>query len=447
MIVMKKHLPRRTFLRGVGATLALPLLDGMMPALAKTRETARRCFGAVYAPNGLIAEQWTPAIDGAAFEFSPVLQPLAPFRDRLLVISGLANRPADALPGEGSGDHARAGASWLSGSHVKKTEGAPEGGVTVDQVLARELGRETQLASLELSLESRELVGACDLGYSCAYIGAIAWKSPTLPLLPEHDPRAVFERLFGATDSTDEHVLAARLRQNRSILDAVKEKVSALQRLLGPADSTRLTEYLDAVRDVERRIQKAEEHSRRDIEIVERPAGVPDTFDEYAALMFELLALALQADLTRVFTFMIGGELSSRSYPQIGVPDAHHALSHHQYDPAKVAKCAKINNYHCELLAHLLRRLQSTHDSEGSVLDRVTMLYGTGLGNSDRHTHFDLGTVLISSGADGFKGGRHVRYPTETPLSNLHLSVLRDMAVPVERFGDGTRILGELSGV
>jgi hypothetical protein len=449
MIVMKKHLPRRTFLRGAGTALALPFLDSMVPALFASRAADaqfRRCFGAVYAPNGLIASEWTPAAEGSAFEFSPILQPLAPFRDRLLVLSGLANRPADALPGEGSGDHARAGATWLSGVHVKKTEGAPEGGVTIDQILAQMSGGETQLASLELSLESRELVGACDLGYSCAYTGAIAWRSPTMPLLPEHDPRAVFERLFGATDSTDAAVRSARLRQNRSILDAVTEKAARLQQNLPAGDRTKLAEYLEAVRDIERRIQKAEEQSRREIETVERPAGVPDTFEDYATLMFDLLVMALQADLTRVFTFMIGGELSSRTYPQIGVPDGHHGVSHHQYNPEKMAKCAKINTYHCELLARFLSKLQSTRDGTGSLLDRTTIVYGTGLGNSDRHTHFDLGTLLIT-GASGFRGGRHVRYPKDTPLSNLHLSVLMNMGARVEMFGDSTGTLKELSGL
>jgi hypothetical protein len=440
-------LPRRTFLRGAGAALALPFLDAMVPAMAKAQDgsaSAKRGFGAVYVPNGFIESEWTPRLDGAAFELTPALKSLGSFRDRLLVVSGLANRPADALPGEGSGDHARAGATWLSGVHIKKTEGAPEAGPTLDQLLAAELGRDTQLRSLELSLESRELVGACDLGYSCAYTAAVAWRSPTIPLLPEHDPRALFERLFGAADSTDAGVQRMRRQQNLSVLDAVREKVVRLERALGPGDLTRLDEYLDALREVERRIQTAEQEHASDLGVIERPAGVPDTFEDYATLMMDLLALALQTDLTRVFTFMIGGELSSRSYPEIGVPDGHHAISHHQYDPAKMAKCAKINGYHCQLFARLLTKLAAVRDGDGSLLDRLTILYGTGLGNSDRHTHFDLGTVLISSRHDGFRPGRHLKLPTNTPLSNLHLSVLTKLGRAADRFGDSTGTLGEL---
>jgi hypothetical protein len=449
MVLKKLSLPRRTFLRGAGATLALPFLDAMVPALvAKTDQVnARRCFGAVYAPNGFIESEWTPQSEGAVFELTPILSPLAPFRDRLLVLSGLANRPADAVAGEGAGDHARAGATWLSGVHVKKTEGAPEAGITVDQLLATELGGDTQLPSLELSLESRELVGACDLGYSCAYTAAVAWRTPTMPLLPEHDPRALFERLFGSTDSTDPRVRLLRLQQNLSILDVIKERLVRLQRSLGTGDLTRLDEYLEAVRSVEHRIQTAEEHGLSDLSVVDRPAGVPEAFEDYATMMTDLLVIALQADLTRVFTLMIGGELSSRSYPQIGVPDGHHGISHHQYDPVKMAKCAKINAYHYQLFARLLTKLAATPDGEGSLLDRLTVLYGTGLGNSDRHTHFNLATVLISSGRDGFKAGRHLRFPTSTPLSNLHLSLMTRLGRAADRFGDSTGRLTELEGI
>jgi hypothetical protein len=447
MIVTKKCLPRRTFLRGLGAAVALPLLDGMMPAFAGAisgRTTARR-LGVFYVPNGIIMNQWTPASEGASYELTPVLQPLAAFREQMLVLSGLDDKPGVPLPNEGAGDHARAASTFLTGVHVKKTEGADlEAGVSMDQIAAQQLGKETQLASIEITMEYTEMLGACDAGYSCAYSNTIAWRSPTTPLPMEVDPRAIFERLFGDGDSTDRSARLVRIQEDRSILDALAQDVRRLDKRLGPRDHTKLAEYLDAIRDVERRIQKAEEQSARDLPVIERPAGVPSTFEEQATLMFDLLALAYQADLTRVGTFMMGHEVSSRAYPEIGVPDAHHPISHHQGDKEKIAKCAKVNVFHAKLFAYFLEKMRSTPDGDGSLLDHSIFLYGGGMSDGNQHSHLNLPILLVGGGAGQLKGGRHLRYPKETPLTNLHVALLDKLGVSVDRFGDSTGQLPQL---
>jgi hypothetical protein len=355
------------------------------------------------------------------------------------VLTGLDLQPAAALPGEGAGGHARAGGAFLTVEHPKKTEGSDiHAGISLDQLAAKALGQQTQLASLELSLDSTEFAGSCDGGYSCAYVNTLSWRGATTPLPMENHPRAVFERLFGDGDSTDSAARQARLQKDRSILDSVTEEVANLQRGLGARDQTKLTEYLEAIRDVERRIQNAEEQSAQELPSVERPAGIPSSYAEHAKLMFDLQVLAYQCDLTRVITLMMAREVSTRSYREIGVPDPHHPISHHQGDPQKIEKVVKINVFHAQLLAYFLEKLQSTPDGDGSLLDHVTILRGSGMSNGDAHDHRGLPILLVGGGAGQIKGGRHVRYPQGTPLANLYLTVLEKLGFPMDRIGDST---------
>ena len=451
MIITKKHLPRRTVLRGLGATLALPLLDAMVPALTATSRTAARGarrMAVVYTPNGMMMPNWSPKGEGHAFELSPILEPLAPFRDQLLVLSGLADQYGWPQGDEGAGDHARASATFLTGVHIRKTEGADiRGGVSMDQIAARTLGAETQLGSLELALESVEFLGACDAGYSCAYANTIAWRSPTTPLPMVNDPGAVFERLFGVSDSTDRAARLALIEKQQSILDAVTDKVTGLRGALGPGDRAKLTEYLDAIRDAERRIQKAKEQSDRELPVVDRPSGIPRTFKEHARLMFDLLVLAFQTDMTRVSTFMLGREVSGRAYPEIGVPDSHHPASHHQNDPEKLAKLSKVNVFHMQQFAYFVDRLRAIPDGDGSLLDSSMLLYGCGISDSNVHMHDNLPIVLVGGAGGTIKGGRHIRYPKDTPVTNLFLSMLDRLGVPAESLGDSTGRVEHLSDV
>jgi hypothetical protein len=441
MIVTKKYMSRRTVLRGVGASLSLPLLDGMVPAFADIGSTAAkppRRLGAIYAPNGMNMSDWTPNSEGA-FELSPILQPLAPFQDQVLVVSGLDNNAADQIPGEGSGDHSRSSAGYLTGAHAKKTEGADlQNGISMDQIAAKELGKHTQLASLELALEANDMAGGCEHGYSCAYTGTISWTSAKTPLPVETDPRAVFERLFGSSASTERHARLARIKMERSILDTVTERLAQLQIGLGAGDRRKVTEYVESVRDIERRIQRAEEQSNRELPVVVQPAGVPASYEEHAKLMFDLWALAWQCDLTRVTTFMFGREKSSRSYPEIGVPDPHHPLSHHQGRPEKLTKLSKLNTFHMKLFAHFVEKLRSTPDGDGHLLDQVMIIYGSGMSNSDMHLHQDLPMMVVGGGGGQIKGGRHVQVAKDTPLANLHVTVLDKMGIPMDRLGDST---------
>jgi hypothetical protein len=451
MFITRMHLPRRAFLRGLGAAIALPLLDGMVPALSALGKTAAkpvRRLGVVYAPNGMNIWRWKPAAEGAAFELTPILEPLAPFRDRLLVLSGMSNKQADGTTAEGGGDHSRGQAAFLTGVHAKKTQGPDfEAGVSMDQIAARELGKDTQLASLELALESNDLVGGCELGLACAYTGTLSWRSPTTPVPVEVDPRAVFERLFGAADTTDPRGRLERLKTERSILDSVADDLLRLQKRVGASDRTKLSDYLESVRDIERRIQKAEEQSSRQIPVVPQPAGIPSSFEAHARLMFDLMALAYQTDLTRVCTYMIGREQSTRTYPEIGVPEPHHPISHHQQRPEYLEKLAKINIFHMNMFAAFLEKLRSTPDGDGTLLDNAMVLYGSGLSNPDDHNHHDLPILLAGGAAGQVKGGRHVKLPLDTPLANLHLTLLDKMGIQVERFGDSTGRLELLSGV
>ena len=441
MTITKKALPRRTVLRGLGASLALPLLDGMVPALSAMRNTAAagmRRFGVVYVPNGMAMQYWTPQTAGTAFELSPILQPMQAHRDRMLVLSGLH-------PGMGGGAHAGASTKFLTGVPGRMTDGTGiRSGTSIDQLLGQQLGQHTQLATLELGLDSRDFAGSCDAGYACAYTNTISWRNPTTPLPMENNPRVVFERLFGDSGSTDPAVRKARIAEDRSILDSVTDKVDDLQRGLGTGDRRKIAQYLDAVRDVERRIQRAEEQSDRDLPLVQQPAGVPAAFDEYMRLMFELQRLAWQTDLTRVATFMVGREISGRTYNEIGIPDAHHPLSHHLDDPEKIATMSKINTYHVSLFAEFVDTLRATPDGDGSLLDHTLLLYGAGMSNSNAHAAIDLPVMLVG-GAGGLPGGRHLTYAQDTPMANLLVAIMDKLGAPVEAVGRSTGKLDALS--
>ena len=451
MIITNKSISRRTVLRGIGTTLALPLLDSMIPAFGPAARAAAlpvRRFGVVYVPNGMVMKNWTPEAEGAAFELTPIMKPLEAFRDQMLVVSGLSsNPPIGGFAGAASGVHARASTRFLTDVPPKRDQGVEiEAGISVDQLAARELGQYTQLASLELALEGRELAGSCDVGYSCAYTNTIAWRSARTPLPMENDPRAVFERLFGDSGSTDPSARRARIEADRSILDAVTKRVAGLQKRVGTRDSSKLSEYLDAVRDVERRIQKAEEQSNQQLPLVDEPAGVPATFEEHAKLMFDLQVLAYQTDLTRVITFMIGRDLSGRTYPQIGVSESHHPISHHLNDPAKLTSLTKINTYHALHFAYYLEKLRSTPDGDGSLLDHMIIMYGAGMADSNLHAPNGLPLMLIGGGSGALKGGRHIKYQLDTPVANLHLTLLDKLGVAtVDRIGDSTGKVEHLS--
>ena len=457
MIITKRHLARRTFLRGVGATLALPLLDAMVPALSAAARTAAnpvRRLGFIYFPHGSVswadgsANRWTPPGEGGPLELSPILQRLAPVKNQTLVLTNMEHRNAQGNGTDGNAEHTRSNASWLSAARPKMTEGADVRlATTVDQIAAEKLCRDNRLPSLELTLENSFLVGNCDNGYNCVYVNTLAWSSPTTPLPMENNPRAVFERLFGATDSTDVKARLARLRQDRSILDFVTDEARSLRRTLGAGDRLKLTQYLDAVRDVERRIRMAEAQSDRELPVVEQPVGIPDTFEQHCRLMFDLLLLAYQTDLTRVSTFMFGREVSGRSFPEIGVPGGHHGYSHHQNDPENLAMLARINTHHIRQLGYFLERMQATPDGDGSLLDHSLFVYGSGISDGNLHFHLDLPTLLAGGAAGSVAGGRHLRYPSDTPLTNLHVAVLDKLGLPVESFGDSTGTLGYLSEV
>jgi len=446
MIVTKKFISRRTVLRGVGATIALPLLDAMVPALTAAQSTAAkpvRRLGVVYHPNGVVYDNWLPSGVGTEFQFSRVLASFERFRDRVVVVTGLADRQAEAL-GDGAGDHSRASGSYLTGVHVRKSDSQVLNGMSMDQIAARACERETQLSSLQLTVDENSLVGSCDVGYSCAYSNTLSWLTPTLPLMAENDPRVVFERLFGASDSTDATVREMRLQEDRSILDSITGRVRELQRTLGPADTSKMSDYLESLRAVERQIQKAEEQAGRELPDVDRPVGVPGSFEEHVQLLYDLQVLAYQCDLTRVITFMYGREQSARTYPQIGVSDPHHQLSHHANDPEKLEKCTKIQIHHVEMFTKYLEKLASVRDGDGSLLDSVVLLFGAGLSNSDRHTHSPLPTVVVGGGAGTIKGGRHLVYPDGTPLTNLHVTLLDKMGIPFDKLGDSTGKISEL---
>jgi hypothetical protein len=441
MVIAKKSIHRRTFLRGTGAVLALPVLDAMTPAFAAPKAAPiRMSFTEV--PNGImnLNGEWTPKTEGADFELSQTLQPLASFRDRMLVLTGLDQQQSAGLNFEVGGDHPRACTAWLTGTHAKMTSGADlHAGVSADQIAAREFGKYTQLASLEIGLETPEVVGACESAYGCAYYNTISWRNETTPLPMENRPRVVFERLFGDSGSTDPQVRAALRDDDRSILDAVTEKVKQLRGKLGGADRGKIDQYLDAVRDVERRIQLAEQQLDRDLPQVTAPVGIPGVFSDYYKLMADLMVLAWQTDMTRVCTFQMGHEMSGRAYPELGFGDSHHSVTHHHGDGEKIAKTAQINAFHTKMLAYYLEKLRSTPDGDGSLLDHSMILYGGALNDGNLHLYTSLPLLLVAGGVNGIKGGQHIRYPNRTPMTNLLLTMLDKANVPhVEKLGDST---------
>jgi hypothetical protein len=439
MVIFKAAIPRRTFLRGVGATLALPVLDAMTPAFAApTTRPTRMAF--MQTPNGIfnLNGEWTPKTVGANFELTRTLEPLAAFKDRMLVISGLDNQQAAGLTGEIGGDHPRACTAWLTGTHAKMTSGADlHAGISVDQIAAKEFGKETQLASLEIGLEAPEIVGACESAYGCAYYDTISWRNETTPLPMENRPRALFERLFGDAGTDPKLQLAIR-QEDRSILDAIGVDVKRLRLKVGGPDRSKIDQYLEAIRDVERRMQLAEKQGHQEITIG-TPTGAPEVFSDYFKLMADLMVLAWQTDMTRVITFQMGHEMSGRAYPELGFGDAHHPCTHHQGDKEKQEKTTKINILHTKMLAYYLGRLRDTSDGDGSLLDHSMILYGAGLSDANLHLYTDLSLLLVAGGVAGIKGGQHVRYATRTPMANLLLTMLDKANVPhVEKLGDST---------
>jgi Protein of unknown function (DUF1552) len=438
MFITKKALSRRTFMRGAGATLALPFLDAMSPALSAAAKPTPR-LGFIYIANGVIQKQWNPAVAGALTELPPTLQSLQPLKDHLNIVSGLAHLQADTF-GDGTGDHPRASAAWLTGVHAyDRTQPGVEVrlATTADQLAARVIGKKTQLASLELTVDF-PTQGSCDSG-DCFYVNTVSWRNETTPNPAETHPRIVFERLFGDGGSTAQRL--ARAKDTGSILDSLTEEVNALSKTLGRGDRTKLVEYIDSVREIEQRIQNTEEQGKHSIDLPDRPVDVPDSFDEYTKMMLDLVALAYQADITRVFTLIFARELSSRTFAHIGVPDQHHAVSHHRNDAELIGKKAKIDTYHASLLSHFLTRLHSTADGDGSLLDHSLTLYGGGMGDGNLHRHFDLPCLLAGNLGGQFKTGRYLPFPDKTPMTNLLLTILDKAGAPLQKLGDSTEPL------
>jgi hypothetical protein len=443
MFITKKSLPRRTFLRGVGATLALPLLDSMIPARTLLAQTAAKPLprlGFVYIPHGAIMDKWTPATVGAGFEFTPILKPLEPFRDYINVVSGLHHRAADT-----TAVHSLSPTTWLSGVRPKATQGVDAfAGITADQIAAQEIGQDNPLPSMELATEDHSgLIGSCDRDYGCIYMNTLSWRTPETPLPMEINPRKVFERMFGQGGSPTERL--ARIQEDRSILDAITKEAAALQLQLGPSDRQTMNQYLENVREIERRIQRAEKsQGDADLQLPARPAGVPFDFEEHVALMYELMALSYQANITRVITFMVSREVSNRTYTQVGVTDGHHAISHHQNRAEKMAKNVLIQTFNVNQFKGFLEKLKSMPDGDGSMLDHTLLLYGSNMSNSNAHDHYPLPNLVVGGAAGKMKGGRHLKYEDHTPMTNLLVTMLDKVGVKHETLGDSTGTLENL---
>jgi Protein of unknown function (DUF1552) len=447
MFVAKKTIPRRTVLRGLGVTLALPWLDAMVPAFtafAKSEAAPPRRFGVFYVPNGMSMGYWLPKSEGALSELPPTLQSLATFKDRVTLIGGLAGDAANKV--KGAGAHSRSSGTFLTCVPFQAiTDANVIAATTMDQLVAKAFGKDTELKSIELGLESADILGACD-GASCALTNTIAWSAPSTPLPIENDPRSVFERLFGLSGSTDPAARQARLRRNQSMLDVLTRQIARLNTALGPRDQAKFDEYLEGIRDVEQRIQKAEQQNARELPVVNQPIGIPTDYNEHATLMMDLLVLAYQTDLTRVSTFMLAREVSSRAYPEIGVSDSHHPLSHHANEPAKLERLHKVNEYHFRQFAHLVDRLAAIPEGDGTMFDHSLFLYGTGISDSNTHFYDDLPIALVSGKNVAIDANRYVRYPQGTPLANLHVALLEKLGVEVERFGDSNGKLPLVQG-
>ena len=442
MIITKKALDRRTFLRGAGIALSLPLLDSMIPALARASSPAVKAptrLGFVYVPNGILQRDWVPDQLGTDFQLKATMKDLEPFKDKMIVLRNLQQYNGQSL-GDGGGDHARGGATWLTGVHPKKTEGADiHAGISADQIAAKQLAQYTQFGSLEVGIEENTLAGGCDSGYSCAYTNTISWRGPTTPNPMELSPRALFERLFGDGESTDPAVRIRRMNQDRTILDTVRGDISSLRPALGPRDKSKLDEYLEGIRDIERRIQKAEEQSATmKMPVMERPVGIPDAFEDHTKLMSDLIVIAYQTDMTRVITYMLAREGSNRSYREIGVPDGHHSMSHHMLDEQKMVKLQKIDQFHVKAFAYLLGRMQATPDGDGTLLDHTMMLYGSSIRDGNTHDHYDLPLVLAGGQSVNIKGGQHVQYKPLTPMTNFLLGMLDRVDIHADSLGDST---------
>jgi hypothetical protein len=443
MFITRKHIPRRTFLRGMGVTLALPLLDSMIPAstvLAQTAGARTPRVGFIYVPHGAIMSQWTPATEGAGFEFTPILKPLEAFRDHVNVISGLGHKAADT-----TAVHSLSPTTWLSGVRPKATQGVDAfAGVTADQIAAQAIGQDTVLPSMELASEDHSgLIGSCDRDYGCIYMNTLSWRTPTTPMPMEINPRKVFERMFGQGASVAER--RARIQEDRSILDAITREATSLQLQLGPSDRRTMTQYLENIREIERRIQRAEETAGDEaLELPTRPAGVPFDFEEHVRLMYDLMVVAYQANVSRVITFMVSREVSNRTYTQVGVTDGHHAISHHQNRAEKMEKNVRIQTFNAGMFAEFVQKMKSTPDGDGSLLDNSVLLYGSNMSNSNAHDHFPLPNLVVGGAAGRMQGGRHLRYPDHTPMTNLLVSVLDKAGVRQETLGDSTGPLTDL---
>lgn len=445
----RNHLSRRSFLRGTGAAIALPFLDAMTPAFGAVTKVQKNPVRLVfcYVPNGIIMNDWTPKAVGTGFEMTRILKPLEAYRNDLMILSGLADHNGNEL-GDGAGDHARAGASFLTGVHCKKTSGADiRAGVSADQIAARAFASETRFASLELGCEDSRTVGNCDSGYSCAYTNSISWRSPTTPNPPETNPRAVFERLFGTEDfRLDPATRARRARYRRSILDMVREDAQTLVTNLGQADRRKMDEYMTSVREIEVRIQTAEQDTET-MPGMAKPTGIPVAFADYIGLMYDLQIVAFQTDMTRVTTMMIGREGSMRTYPEINISDSHHPLTHHRNNPEFIEKVAQINTFHTEQFARFLGKLKSSPDGDGTLLDHSMVVYGSGISDGNRHTHENLPIIVAGRGDGQLKPGRHLTYENNTPVANLYMTLLDRAGVRPEAFGDSTGKLVQLTQV
>lgn len=435
MFITKKHLPRRTFLRNMGISISLPLLEAMIPAatsLAQTAATAPPRMGFFYFPHGAVMNNWTPDQAGTDFELKSILEPLAPFKDKLTIVSGLENKRANGPV------HAITPGTWLSGESPRVSHD-PFGGITIDQIAAGHISQDTPLPSIEVATEA---VGPCDRDYGCSYGSTISFRTPSTPLPMENNPRKLFQSLFGVGDSPEER--AAMSVQSRSILDLVMNETSQLQRQLGAADRLALSDYLESVREIERRIQKSADHDMSTVELPDAPQGIPDEFDEHMNLQMDLIALAWQANMTRVASMMLAAEVSNKTYNHIGVSDAFHPLSHHQNNPAKIARLVRVQEYHTRVFARFVQKLADTREANGTMLDNAILLYGSNMSNSNAHDHFPLPSAIVGTGGGRIRGGQHLVYPDYTPVSNLMLTLMDRIGVEMESFGDSTGRFAEV---